>query len=79
MNSNQDQLINLLNKLRDVGQQFLILLGLQTQSNNIKTWSFLNGTIKLQTILQGHNDSIRCLIYSQKQNSFVADDNTIRY
>ncbi|CAD8104255.1 unnamed protein product [Paramecium sonneborni] len=51
-----------------------------TEDNDIKIWSFINGTIKLINTLQGHSDWINCLIYSQKNNSFISGsyDKTIR-
>ncbi|CAD8076603.1 unnamed protein product [Paramecium primaurelia] len=51
-----------------------------TEYNDIKVWSFLNGTIKLIKTLQGHNSSIQCLVYSKKQNFLIssAGDKTIR-
>ncbi|CAD8116410.1 unnamed protein product [Paramecium primaurelia] len=51
---------------------------LSTQQNDIKVWSFQNGTIKLIKTLQGHTKWIQCLIYSKKQNSFISGDVTIR-
>ncbi|CAD8196228.1 unnamed protein product [Paramecium pentaurelia] len=43
-----------------------------TEKNDIKVWSFLNGTIKLIKVLQGHSNWIQCLVYSKKQNSFIS-------
>ncbi|CAD8130572.1 unnamed protein product [Paramecium sonneborni] len=51
-----------------------------TENNDIKIWKFLNGKIEQIKILQGHTNSIQCLVYSKKQNSFIsgANDNSIR-
>ncbi|CAD8167942.1 unnamed protein product [Paramecium octaurelia] len=51
-----------------------------TQKNDIRVWNFLNGTIKLVNTLQEHTDQVQCLVYSNKQNSFIScsQDKTIR-
>ncbi|CAD8215324.1 unnamed protein product [Paramecium octaurelia] len=51
-----------------------------TQNEDIKVWSFLNGTIKLVKTLQEHTDWVQCLVYSKKKNSFISCslDKTIR-
>ncbi|CAD8213807.1 unnamed protein product [Paramecium pentaurelia] len=64
MKSNQSQLINLLQIERCwaiVFDSYGSII-VSTQLKKIKVWSSLNGTIKLQTKLQGHNDSTKCLI-----------------
>ncbi|CAD8196457.1 unnamed protein product [Paramecium octaurelia] len=51
-----------------------------TEKFEIIVWSFLNGTIKLVNKLQGHTSQVQCLVYSNKQNSFIScsKDKTIR-
>ncbi|CAK64517.1 unnamed protein product (macronuclear) [Paramecium tetraurelia] len=51
-----------------------------TEKNDIKVWSFLNGTINILNTLQGHTDQVLCIVYSNKQDSLIScsQDKTIR-
>ncbi|CAD8100364.1 unnamed protein product [Paramecium sonneborni] len=46
----------------------------------IKVWDFKDGQLKEVKKLEGHNQNIRCLLFSKLQNSFISgsNDNTIR-
>ncbi|CAD8125979.1 unnamed protein product [Paramecium sonneborni] len=55
-------------------------LMISASNHNIKVWEFMQGRLKEITTLNGHTETISCLQFSKKSNSFVSGgyDNSIR-
>ncbi|CAD8055028.1 unnamed protein product [Paramecium sonneborni] len=55
-------------------------LMVSASNNDIKVWNFMQGNLKELTTLKGHIETIQCLQFSRKSNSFVSGghDKSIR-
>ncbi|CAD8146606.1 unnamed protein product [Paramecium octaurelia] len=66
-----DQSVKQWEKCQGIAFDYSGSIMVSTEKNDIKVWSFLNGTIKIQNTLYGHTDQAQCLVLAIGLNEWI--------